>query len=68
LALGLDALPDGTLLSKDKKEMSSFYTIGNGLKGILFESTAIPEIRLQAYQLTQKIMKEYASSNQKILV
>jgi uncharacterized NAD(P)/FAD-binding protein YdhS len=67
LALGFDALPDGTLLDKNKKEMPSFYTIGNGLKGILFESTAIPEIRIQAYQLSKKIQKQYATSNQKIL-
>ena len=68
LALGFDALPDGTLLDKNKKLMPEFYTIGNGLKGILFESTAIPEIRLQAYNLSKLIKKQHAEANQKILV
>lgn len=58
LGIGFNVLPDGRLLDKENNIMPEFYTIGNGLKGVLFESTAIPEIRLQAYQLAKKITEE----------
>ncbi len=58
LSIGFNVLPDGRLLDREHNIMPEFYTIGNGLKGVLFESTAIPEIRLQAYQLAKKITEE----------
>lgn len=56
LGLGLNATPDGKLLDKNNNVIPEFYTIGNGLKGILFESTAIPEIRVQAYNLAKNLL------------
>lgn len=56
LGLGLNALHDGRLLDKNNQVVPDFYTIGNGLKGILFESTAIPEIRVQAYNLAKNLL------------
>lgn len=56
LGLGWNALPDGRLLDKNDRVIPGFYTIGNGLKGILFESTAIPEIRIQAFNLAKKLL------------
>ncbi|MFN8282288.1 MAG: FAD/NAD(P)-binding protein [Chitinophagales bacterium] len=57
LGLGFNVLPDGRLLDKENNVLPDFYTIGNGLKGILFESTAIPEIRVQAHQLAKLLIE-----------
>ncbi|MBS1636460.1 MAG: FAD/NAD(P)-binding protein [Bacteroidetes bacterium] len=48
---GLQAEADGTLAP-------GFYTLGPPLKGILWESTAIPEIRVQAHYLALKIIQD----------
>lgn len=48
---GLQAAPDGRI-------GEGLYTLGPPLKGILWESTAIPEIRLQARDLALKIIHD----------
>ena len=48
---GLDATPDGRLIGADDRPSSILRTIGTALKGTLLESTAIPEIRIQARDL-----------------
>ena len=58
LGLGFNALTDGKLLDKHNNVIPGLYTIGNGLNGILFESTAIPEIRLQAYNLAKELIQQ----------
>ncbi|MCW5874722.1 MAG: FAD/NAD(P)-binding protein [Anaerolineales bacterium] len=49
LAQGLDAAPDGKLAAR-------LYTLGTALKGVLWESTAMPEIRVQAQQLATLLL------------
>ncbi|MFN8260877.1 MAG: FAD/NAD(P)-binding protein [Chitinophagales bacterium] len=56
LGLSLHASPDGKLLNKKNKVIPGLYTIGNGLKGVLFESSTIPEIRVQAYHLAKELI------------
>lgn len=51
LSQGLDALPDGTIIGKNGAGSNFLHTLGTSLKGILWESTAIPEIRVQARDL-----------------
>lgn len=51
LALGIQASPDG-------KISENLYTIGTALKGILWESTAMPEIRAQANHLAVRLLQE----------
>jgi len=51
LSLGLDALPDGTIIERDGTPSETLVTLGTALKGVLWESTAIPEIRSQARSL-----------------
>ena len=58
LRFGLDATPDGQLRDADGKPSELLYTLGTALKGILWESTAIPEIRVQARDLAQKLVNE----------
>lgn len=62
LHMGLKALPDGRLLDGKGQVIPGLYTIGNGLRGVLFESSAIPEIRGQAYRLVKNIMVPYAAA------
>ncbi len=49
LALGLAAAPDG-------KISENLYTIGTALKGIMWESTAMPELRSQARELALRFL------------
>lgn len=51
LALGIQAAPNG-------KISENLYTIGTALKGILWESTAMPEIRTQANQLAVQLLEK----------
>jgi uncharacterized NAD(P)/FAD-binding protein YdhS len=58
LNFGLDAMTNGNLLSADGKPSPVLYTLGTALKGILWESTAIPEIRSQARSLGELLLPE----------
>lgn len=51
LSLGLDATPDGHVIGSDGRPSAVIRTLGTALKGILWETTAIPEIRQQARDL-----------------
>ena len=48
---GLDAAPDGRLINSDGHPSDILRAIGTSLKGTLWETTAIPEIRVQARRL-----------------
>jgi len=58
LRFGLDATPDGHLNSANGEQSELLYTLGTALKGVLWESTAIPEIRTQARDLARKLIAE----------
>ena len=58
LRFGLDATPDGKLMNVNGEPSELLYTLGTALKGILWESTAIPEIRVQAKQLARQLVTE----------
>jgi uncharacterized NAD(P)/FAD-binding protein YdhS len=51
LGLGLDARADGALLAADGSLAPGLYAIGPLLRGTLWETTAVPEIRAQAKAL-----------------
>ena len=53
---GPDSIHYGINSAKNGEISSNLYTIGPPLKGILWESTAVPEIRLQAKDLAAKII------------
>jgi uncharacterized NAD(P)/FAD-binding protein YdhS len=61
LNFGLDATPDGRLKGADGEPSDMLYTLGTALKGILWESTAIPEIRAQARDLAQILVSDRAN-------
>ena len=56
LALGIAALPSGEVLRYNQRPAGWLFTIGAPLKGVLWESTAVPEIRVQAQLLAQQIV------------
>ncbi len=58
LSQGLDALPDGTIIDKNGVASDVFHTLGTALKGILLESTAMPEIRVQAKDLAARLLAD----------
>ncbi len=58
LKLGVNALPDGAILQGDNSLSKFLFTIGTNLKGILWESTAVPELRLQAQQLATELLRQ----------
>ncbi|MFN6091913.1 MAG: FAD/NAD(P)-binding protein, partial [Bacteroidota bacterium] len=51
LSLGFNATGNGEIINKDGEIVPNLFTIGSGLRGILWESTAIPEIRVQAHEM-----------------
>lgn len=58
LGLGLNATPDGRIINRRKEISRVIATLGTSLKGILWESTAMPEIRVQARNLALKLLAE----------
>ena len=57
LKMGLDAAPDGRIFDGGGAPSDVLFTIGTALKGILWESTAMPEIRTQARNLAASLLK-----------
>lgn len=51
LGLGLDTTPAGLLLPRDGNAMTPVWVTGAARRGILWESTAIPELRTQAAEV-----------------
>jgi uncharacterized NAD(P)/FAD-binding protein YdhS len=56
LFLGLDVGLGGTILNQQGERVTHLYTIGSPQKGILFETTAVPELRVQAAELADRIL------------
>lgn len=55
LRLGLAATPDGQVKRSDGAVVDGLYAVGPPRKGVLWESTAIPEIRTQAAQVGRAV-------------
>lgn len=51
LGLGLDATPAGAVLAADGHPHDRLFTLGPTLRGLHYETTAVPEIRAQAAAL-----------------
>jgi uncharacterized NAD(P)/FAD-binding protein YdhS len=56
LTLGINCTVDGRILKKSGEASPFLYTIGAPLRGVLWESTAVPEIRQQAQRLAADII------------
>lgn len=56
LNLGIAASPDGRIIGKTGAPSNVLFTLGTALKGTLWETTAIPEIRSQATALSLQLL------------
>lgn len=54
--LGIDSLPDGTVVGLDGAPSRILYTLGSTMKGVLWEVLAVPEIRVQAEGLARLLL------------
>ena len=62
LRLGLASTPDGQVKGADGDVVPGLYAVGPPRKGILWESTAIPEIRTQAAQIGRAVLARTTSA------
>jgi len=58
LFLGLETSADGALIDQDGIISDSLYAVGPLRKGSWWESTAVPEIRDQVYQLVRRLVNQ----------
>jgi uncharacterized NAD(P)/FAD-binding protein YdhS len=58
LGIKVDA-ENGFVESENLNVTSGLYVIGSNLKGVLWESTAVPELRDQAKRIADNIIKKY---------
>ena len=56
LKLGLDVVANGALIQGNGDESSRLFTLGPPMKGVLWETTAVPEIRRQAALLAETLL------------
>jgi uncharacterized NAD(P)/FAD-binding protein YdhS len=56
LGLGLRTAPDGALLHPDGSPSPRLFTLGPPRRGDLWETTAVPELRVQAGELAQRVL------------
>ena len=56
LGFGLDATTEGAILDRDGRVSNTLVTLGPTLRGSLWETTAVPEIRAQAARLATRIL------------
>lgn len=56
LRLGLQANADGALLEVSGRPSDTIFTLGPPLRGQLYETTAVPEIRDQAAALARRLI------------
>lgn len=56
LKLGIDATPDGRTIARSGAISDRILVAGTALKGVLWESTAMPEIRAQANKLALSLL------------
>lgn len=62
LQLGIDADPStAAVINANGEKSNNIFTVGSNLKGVLWESIAVPELRVQAQNLAITIIDKAAS-------
>jgi uncharacterized NAD(P)/FAD-binding protein YdhS len=56
LDMGIEVTPDFAVVDKQGRASDFLFAIGPLLKGTLWETTAVPELRSQAYQLAKALI------------
>ena len=62
--IGIDAAPDGRVIDSAGMARSDLYTIGPLLRGVLYESVSVLELRVQVADLAQRLLERSARSRQ----
>lgn len=58
LRLGIETNLQGAIVSTDNSVSTTIFTLGNNLRGLLWETTAVPELRVQAENLALLLLKK----------
>ncbi len=58
LRLGINATFNGEIISASGEVSDTLYTLGSHMKGILWESTAVPDLRVQAERLALLLLNK----------
>jgi len=66
LLLGLKAGPDGAVLDYLGRPSAQIFTLGSAAKGMLFETTAVPELRVQAKALAERLLRPVAERYEEV--
>ena len=64
LGFGLQATEDGALVDSSGNESRILFSLGPPLRGVLGETTAVPEIRLQSLKLARRIISQLSQIEQ----
>lgn len=56
LHLGINATYEGAVINGEGEESDMLFTLGSHMKGILWESTAVPDLRVQAERLSALLL------------
>jgi len=59
LSLGLDVTDDGNVLDAQGTASDFLYVVGPLRRGRLWETTAVPEIRVQVVELAELLLAPY---------
>lgn len=68
LALGINALPSGEVVRYRGEPLSRIFTLGAPMKGVLWESTSVAEIRVQARDLAGKLLAALSTAERAAVV
>jgi uncharacterized NAD(P)/FAD-binding protein YdhS len=60
LFLGLNATSAGAVIDYLGNPSTEIFTLGSAAKGMLFETTAVPELRVQAKNLAERLSNDLA--------
>jgi uncharacterized NAD(P)/FAD-binding protein YdhS len=59
LFLGIEVGPEGIVYNAYGERVPNLYTLGSPQKGRLLETTAVPELRVQAEALARRLWCEF---------
>lgn len=65
ISFGLAVAADGAVLDESGNKSSTIYTLGPPQKGTFWETTAVPEIRGQAFYLAKNLLNAIGASPKK---
>jgi uncharacterized NAD(P)/FAD-binding protein YdhS len=64
LDIGIEVTPDFAAVDRQGRPSDFLYAVGSLLKGTLWETIAVPELRSQAYQVAQALLADERRRNE----